>query len=211
MVNRLHFSSTFTVARPFSSDPPLWCSLRRAGRMPRLSWLCRCAEVPGRSQNPLVRSCQRCAIRCSAPAVHDVSILHRPLSLVFYSSSWYRCVMISFFFTFLAHHTSNILAIYSCICLVFFVSSSVWFCFPARSSGELCVWLKCVDWCCCGATPFSSSPLLISSMVAAACETRSTRILCLKVSHSGEVNPDFLFIFIFLESPAMMTSIMCQY
>lgn len=28
MVNRLHFSSTFTVARPFSSNHPLWCSLR---------------------------------------------------------------------------------------------------------------------------------------------------------------------------------------
>lgn len=95
--------------------------------------------------------------------------------------------------------------------IVFFVSSSVWFCFPARSSGELRVWLKCVDWCCCGATPFSSSPLLISSIVAAACETRSTRILCLKVSHILVRWIQTFFYFFFSESPAMMTSIMYQY
>lgn len=160
--------------------------------MPRLSWLCRCAEVLGRSQNPLVRSCQRCSIRCSAPGCasdslpyrsQDVSILHRPLSLVFYSSSWYRCVM-NFLFFYLPRSPHQQYSGYLFMYLfIFFVSSSVWFCFPARSSGELRVWLKCVDWCCCGATPFSSSPLLISSIVAAACETWSTRILCLKVSH----------------------------
>lgn len=158
--------------------------------MPRLSRLCRCAEVPGSSQNPLARSCQRCAIRCSAPAVH-LTAFHPAANMSPFStgpshlSLHFQLIPLryDFFFCLLCsphQRCSGCLFMYLCV-VVFFLSLSVWFCFLARSSGELGVWLKCVDWCCCGATPFRSSPL--SSMVAAACETRSTRILCMKGSH----------------------------
>lgn len=150
------------------SDHPLLSSLQRWKQMPRLRWFCRCAEYTGAftetSLEELPAACHPlfstgCASDSLLHRSQDVSILRGPLPLVSYSSSWFRCIIYLFIFcfSFLAPLSSLIPTIYAFIYLFILVSSSIWFCFPARSCGELCVWLKCVDWCCCGETPFSSA------------------------------------------------------
>lgn len=75
-----------------------------------------------------------------------------------FTSTWFCRITISFCFLPLSCRIPPVCS--SIYFFIFFllVSSSVWFfCFPARGSGELRVWLKCVDWCCCGETPLSSA------------------------------------------------------
>lgn len=151
MVSWLHLHSTFTRARRLSPDPLLLCSHQRWEQMPVLRWSCRCAEIPERkSLKPLFESCQQCAIRCSEhrlciwqPSTPKPRTSPSRAGLV-HSSLTVDSAALSFFILTECgcprQPHSGYLFFY--LFIYFFVSSSVWFCFAARSCSELSVWLE---------------------------------------------------------------------